>query len=164
MLGSLLQSSYTVQLDHGSARRRRLAWRRQTWCRNRHEISVVELFAVRKQTSSLECSVTEPSPPRGHSHLPASPRIANPLATISIFLTFCEITAGIAATQTAGGVHTLLAVFSVSFPVAISVGLFVLLWKKPEVLYAPGDYPAQTPIRDYVEAVRGGTLSATSWK
>lgn len=89
-----------------------------------------------------------------------SPRIANPLATISIFLTFCEITAGIAATQTEGWVQAVLAVFSVSFPATIAVGLFVLLWKKPEVLYAPGDYSVETPIRDYVEAVRGATLPA----
>jgi hypothetical protein len=94
------------------------------------------------------------------SHLTA--RVANPLATVSIFLTFCEITAGFAATQTAGWIQALFGVFSVAFPIMVGAGLFVILWKKPEVLYAPGDYSKDTPIRDYVDAVRGGGLSSAA--
>lgn len=86
-------------------------------------------------------------------------RIANPLATVAIFLTFCEITSGFAATQTDGWTRGAFTVFSVSFPVIVALGLFILLWKKPEVLYAPGDYSAETPISDYVDAVRGTSIA-----
>lgn len=81
-------------------------------------------------------------------------RVANPLATVSIFLTLCEITTGVAATQTSGAIQVVFTVFSVTFPLVIATGLFALLWQKPEVLYAPNDYSAGTSIEEFVTAVR----------
>jgi hypothetical protein len=90
-----------------------------------------------------------------------SVRVANPLSTIAVFLAFAEVTSGVAATLTVGGVQIAFTVFSLAFPVVVAAGFGVFLWKKPEVLYAPGDFSKDTPIHAFVEATRGHGLQAS---
>lgn len=82
-----------------------------------------------------------------------SPRVLNPLWIISLFLGLAEVTVGIAATQAAGWIQGLLAIFSVGFPCAVASAFFLVLWKRPFVLYAPKDYPDQPGLHDYARAV-----------
>lgn len=78
-----------------------------------------------------------------------SPRVMNPLWIISLFLGLAQATVGIAATQANGWVQGLLAVFAVVFPSAVATTFFMILWKRPYLLYAPRDYPDQPSLKDY---------------
>ncbi|MET9408660.1 hypothetical protein ABZX90_23260 [Streptomyces sp. NPDC002935] len=88
-------------------------------------------------------------PPPGHP-----PRVLNPLWIIALFLGLSETTVGIAAAQSSGWVQGLLAVFAVVFPVLVSTVFFLILWQRPEVLYAPGDFPEHVSIGTYVDGMR----------
>lgn len=85
------------------------------------------------------------------------PRVLNPLWIIALFLGLSETTVGIAAAQSNGWVQGLLAVFAVVFPVLVSTVFFVILWQRPEVLYAPGDFPEHVSIGTYVDGMRRRT-------
>lgn len=78
----------------------------------------------------------------------------NPLWIIALFLGLSETTVGVAAATSDGWVQGLLAVFAVSFPVLVSTVFFFILWQRPEVLYAPGDFPEHVPISTYVDGMR----------
>ncbi|MFI6488512.1 hypothetical protein [Streptomyces sp. NPDC050564] len=88
-------------------------------------------------------------PPPGHP-----PRVLNPLWIIALFLGLSETTVGIAAAQSSGWVQGLLALFAVVFPVLVSTVFFLILWQRPEVLYAPGDFPEHVSIGTYVDGMR----------
>lgn len=81
------------------------------------------------------------------------PRVTNPLWVISLFLGLTEITIGVAATRTAGWIAAMFAIFSVAFPTAIASVFFVVMWKKPYVFYAPGDFSEATTVDAYVTAM-----------
>ncbi|MFK4147063.1 hypothetical protein [Streptomyces sp. NPDC004065] len=89
------------------------------------------------------------APPPGRA-----PRVLNPLWIIALFLGLSETTVGIAAAQSSGWVQGLLAVFAVVFPVLVSTAFFIILWQRPEVLYAPGDFPEHVSIGTYVDSMR----------
>jgi hypothetical protein len=80
-------------------------------------------------------------------------RVANPLWVISLFLTLTEVTVGVVSTQSDGWVRVLFAAFSVSFPTAIAAIFFFFLWTRPDLLYAPQDFSAQTTVDAYVSAM-----------
>jgi hypothetical protein len=87
----------------------------------------------------------------------------NPLWIISLFLGLAQATVGIAATQAGGWVQGLLATFAVAFPSAVAAAFFVILWKKPFILYAPRDFPGQTSIKDFRVATEyPATVSSAS--
>jgi hypothetical protein len=55
------------------------------------------------------------------------------------------------------------AIFSVAFPSAIAIVFFVVMWKKPYVFYAPGDFSESTTVDAYVTAMtasRAGQMKA----
>jgi hypothetical protein len=85
------------------------------------------------------------------------PRVLNPLWIISLFLGVSETTVGIAATLSSGAVQGTLTAFAVTFPVLVSGAFFAVLWKKPEVLYAPGDFPEHVSVTAYVDGMRHGS-------
>ncbi|MER6735713.1 hypothetical protein [Streptomyces puniciscabiei] len=87
------------------------------------------------------------------------PRVLNPLWIISLFLGLSETTVGIAAALSNGWVQGALAAFAVTFPVLVSGAFFSILWKKPEVLYAPGDFPEHVPVSAYVDGMRHGSVA-----
>jgi len=90
----------------------------------------------------------------------STPKVINPLWIISLFLGLSETTTGIAAIQASGWVQGLFAVAAVAFPLIVSSAFFVIIWKKPEVLYAPGDYPEHVPVPDFVHGVHRSTASS----
>jgi hypothetical protein len=83
-------------------------------------------------------------------------RVLNPLWMISLFLGVSETTVGVAATQATGWIQGVFAVFAVAFPVTVAGAFFAVLWKKPEVLYAPGDFPEHVPVPDFVRGMHRG--------
>lgn len=83
-----------------------------------------------------------------------TPRVLNPLWIIALFLGLSETTVGVAAAQSDGWVQGLLAVFAVVFPLLVSATFFAILWQRPEVLYAPGDFPQHVPVSTYVDGMR----------
>lgn len=87
----------------------------------------------------------------------AIPRAFNPLWIISLFLGLSETTVGIVAALASGWVQGVLAVFAVTFPVLVSGAFFATLWRKPEVLYAPGDFPTHVSVGTYVDGMRRGS-------
>ncbi|RLU81128.1 hypothetical protein CTZ27_33355 [Streptomyces griseocarneus] len=80
----------------------------------------------------------------------------NPLWMISVFVGLSETAVVIAASQAEGWVQGLLAIFSVTFPILVSGAFFGILWKKPEVLYAPGDFPEHLSPGTFRDGIRGG--------
>lgn len=93
----------------------------------------------------------------GEAHSNRSiPRVLNPLWIISLFLGVSETTVGIAATQINGWIQGLLAVYATLFPLLVSGAFFAIVWKKPEVLYAPGDFPEHVPVPEFVHGMHRG--------
>ncbi len=86
-----------------------------------------------------------------------TPRVMNPLWIISLFLGISELTVGAAATQSSGWVQSIFALFAVIFPAGVAGLFFAVLWKRPFVLYAPGDFPRHTPVSAFVEAMRSSS-------
>lgn len=84
------------------------------------------------------------------------PRVLNPLWIISLFLGVSETTVGVAATQVSGWIQGLLAVSATLFPLLVSGAFFAIVWKKPEVLYAPGDFPEHVPVPEFVHGMHRG--------
>ncbi|MEU1993558.1 hypothetical protein ABZ511_03825 [Nocardia gamkensis] len=89
---------------------------------------------------------------------PVAPRGLNPLWIISLFLGVAETTTGTAATLASGWIQGVLAIFAVTFPLLVSGSFFAILWRKPEVLYAPRDFPEHVPVESYVNGMRRGTI------
>lgn len=87
----------------------------------------------------------------------ALPRVVNPLWIISLFLGLSETTVGVVAALASGWVQGVLATFAVTFPVLVSGAFFATLWRKPEVLYAPGDFPEHVSVGTYVDGMRRGS-------
>ena len=83
-----------------------------------------------------------------------TPRIMNPLWIISLFLGVSELAVSVAATQSDGWVRSLFATFAVTFPTGVAGLFFAILWKRPFVLYAPGDFPRHIPVSAFVDAMR----------
>lgn len=106
-------------------------------------------------------SMTSPREAAPAGDRPAAPdgagRALNPLWIISLFLGLAELTAGVATTQAKGWVQGLLAIFSVAFPSAVAAAFFLILWKRPLVLYGPGDYPDRPGIKDFSGALSSVT-------
>lgn len=67
-------------------------------------------------------------------------RVINPLWIISMFFSFTEIILGYAVFNTTGGIQIALTIFVLSFPVLVALSFFLILWFRPEHLYAPKDY------------------------
>ncbi|WP_132121625.1 hypothetical protein [Actinocrispum wychmicini] len=89
-----------------------------------------------------------------------TPRVLNPLWIISLFLGISETTVGIAATQVTGWIQGLFAVSATAFPLLVSGAFFATLWKKPEVLYAPGDFPEHVPVPEFVHGIHRSVSSS----
>jgi hypothetical protein len=85
------------------------------------------------------------------------PRVLNPLWIISLFLGLSETTVGTVAALASGWVQGVLVAFAVTFPILVVGAFFTILWKRPEVLYAPGDFPEHVSVKTYVEGMRRGS-------
>jgi hypothetical protein len=78
-----------------------------------------------------------------------------PLWVISIFVSLCEVVAGLAVIQAEGGVQITLTVFVVVFPLLVAGAFFTILWFKPYVFYPPTEFGAGTNVSEYVQALAG---------
>ena len=76
-----------------------------------------------------------------------------PLWIISLFLTLTETVIGVVVTQTIGGIQIVLLVFAIIFPLLIAGAFFIILWKKPYVLYPPSEFGDCTDVYKYVSAM-----------
>lgn len=74
------------------------------------------------------------------NNLPNAPKTINPLWIIFMFFSFTEVALGVVAFNTTGGVQVALTVFVIGFPLLVTIGFFVVLWARPEHLYAPKDF------------------------
>lgn len=84
-----------------------------------------------------------------------------PLGVVSLFVSLTEVTLGVVAGKTSGGVQVALTCFVIGFPILIASAFFAVLWKKPFVFYPPSAY-GSTKIKDYVEAIRGEIKTSTT--
>lgn len=89
------------------------------------------------------------------STLPAPPKTINPLWIICLFFSFSEVTLGVAVFQTTGGVQTALASFVIFFPIFIAAVFFLVLWFRPEHLYAPHDFGSDESFLRSMSDARG---------
>ena len=78
----------------------------------------------------------------------------NPLWVLSLFITFTETVLGAAVTQTEGIIQYALTAFVIIFPVSIAIIFFLILWKKPWVLYAPRDFGSSVNIGEFVKSMK----------
>lgn len=115
------------------------------------ELGTAGKFAVQRRTSPMSPSRTNDEAPQ------RNPRRSSmtPLWVISIFVSLCEVVAGLAVTQAQGGVQVTLTVFVVVFPVLVAAAFFVILWKKPYVFYPPTEFGAGANVSEYVQAIGG---------
>jgi hypothetical protein len=81
------------------------------------------------------------------------PRNMNPLWIVSLFLGVSEVALATASTQTSGGIQVVYTAFAVSYPVLVTVCFFLVLWNRPQVLYAPRDFPAEVSPAAFTEAI-----------
>ena len=96
--------------------------------------------------------------------LPRPPKTINPLWIIFLFFSFAEATLGVAAFKTTGGVQITLTAFVVIFPVLIAAAFFVVLWFRPEHLYAPRDYGSdESFLRSMADARNGRGAEFTTF-
>ncbi len=77
-------------------------------------------------------------------------RALTPLWVIALFISLTETVLGVGVIQTLGGIQIALTVFVLSFPLLIAGAFFIILLKKPWVLYAPAEYGTGTRVEDYV--------------
>lgn len=85
------------------------------------------------------------------------PKIMNPLWIISVFFSFTEVTLGYAAWKTDGLVQGALIAFVLLFPTIIAIGFFIIVWYRPQHLYAPRDYSSD---ESFLEGLRTARESA----
>jgi len=81
-------------------------------------------------------------------------RAITPLWVISLFVSLSETVLGIAVTQTSGNIQAALTAFVIGFPLLIAGAFFVILWNRPEVLYAPTEYGKETDVTSFAKAMR----------
>jgi hypothetical protein len=81
-------------------------------------------------------------------------RVMTPLWIIALFLSLTETVLGVAVTQTNGGIQIALTAFVIGFPSLVAGAFFLILWKKPYVLYAPIEYGRETDVMRFVEAMQ----------
>jgi len=74
------------------------------------------------------------------SDLPKPPKFINPLWIIFMFFSFTEIVLGFVVFKLSGGIQIALIVFVIGFPLLVAIGFYLVLWYRPEHLYAPMDY------------------------
>lgn len=80
-------------------------------------------------------------------------RVLNPIWLIALFVGLTEVTTSVAATQSSGWTQGTFTVFSVIFPVGVASVFFLMLWRKPAALYAPGDYTEPTSVSVFAAAL-----------
>ncbi|MEV6627285.1 hypothetical protein AB0M83_26355 [Amycolatopsis sp. NPDC051106] len=83
----------------------------------------------------------------------SGPGVRSPLWVISLFLGLSETIVTVVLLKASGWIQGLLAVFATGFPLVTAIGFFILLWCKPEVLYAPGDYGPETTVAEFTTAL-----------
>lgn len=76
-----------------------------------------------------------------------------PLWIIGLFIYLTEIVSGIAATQVTGTVQIAFAAFAIGFPILVAFAFFLILWRRPYVLYSPTEYGQTTDVTMYVKAI-----------
>jgi tetratricopeptide (TPR) repeat protein len=82
-----------------------------------------------------------------------------PLRIIGLFLGFCEIVVGVAATQISGPIQNYLFFFVMGFPIIIAIAFFLILILRPYVFYPPSEYNDKIKPKDYINALRGNSAS-----
>ena len=115
------------------------------------EIGTAGKLRVQRKAAPMSFSATDDKVAQ------KSPRRSSmtPLWVISLFVSLCEVVAGLAVTQAQGGVQAVLTGFVVSFPVLVAAAFFAVLWKKPYVFYPPTEFGASTNVSEYVQAFAG---------
>ena len=96
------------------------------------------------------------------SRLPKPPQNLNPLWIITLFFSFTEIVLGIAAFNTSDGIQVALTIFVLIFPLLTAIGFFILLWSRPEHLYAPKDYGNDEAFLKSIEIARNSRTNITN--
>ncbi|WP_434047174.1 MULTISPECIES: hypothetical protein [Sorangium] len=81
-----------------------------------------------------------------------------PLGVIATFVMLSEVVTGVAATQTSGMVQVAFCAFAIAFPLMVATAFFMVLWRRPYVLYPPQEFGTQVDVKHYVEAMRAQAL------
>ncbi|MEM9455109.1 MAG: hypothetical protein AAGF11_13085 [Myxococcota bacterium] len=82
-----------------------------------------------------------------------------PLWVISLFVSLCEVVAGLAVTQAEGAIAIILAIFVVLFPMLVAGAFFATLWFRPGVLYAPSEFAQGANVEAFVSAMHRNTVT-----
>ncbi|MPZ08823.1 MAG: hypothetical protein GEU89_01260 [Kiloniellaceae bacterium] len=114
------------------------------------ELGTAGKFTVQRRTAPMNTSSLGEEGTRG-------PRRSSmtPLWVISLFVSLCEVVAGLAVTQAGGTVQLILTIFVVGFPILVASAFFAVLWRKPYVFYPPTEFGAATNVSEYVRAFAG---------
>ena len=95
------------------------------------------------------------------SRLPEPPKVLNPLWIIFLFFSFTEVMLGFVVFNTTGGIQIALTVFVIGFPLLVSISFFLILWNRPEHLYAPKDFISD---ESFLKSISGTRTSRESLK
>ena len=93
------------------------------------------------------------------SNLPNPPKTINPLWIIFMFFSFTEMALGVVTFNTTGGIQVALTVFVIGFPLLVVIGFFIVLWSRPEHLYAPKDFSDDDKFLQGLESSRSARES-----
>lgn len=96
--------------------------------------------------------------------LPSPPKTLNPLWIIFAFFSFSEVVLGVAVFNTVGVIQVALACFVIIFPVFIATVFFLILWYRPQHLYAPKDFSNDESFLRSMAAAKSERLSRVAEK
>jgi len=80
--------------------------------------------------------------------------IRNPLAVIAMFATLSEVAMVLTLPHLPPAPQLLFVWFAMGFPILLVIGFFVVLYRKPAVLFSPGDYNDPQHYLDSINTVR----------
>ncbi|HEY9826899.1 MAG TPA: hypothetical protein V6D19_15785 [Stenomitos sp.] len=93
------------------------------------------------------------------SNLLTPPKALNPLWVIFAFFSFSEVVLGVAVFNTVGAIQLALVYFVIAFPVFIATIFFLIIWFRPQHLYAPKDFSSDESFLRSMAAARSERLS-----
>lgn len=86
-------------------------------------------------------------------------KTSSPLLVIGALIALSEAVGIAGVLNTTGTAHTSFVVFTISFTFFVAVVFFLLLWKKPYLLFSPDQFKGANEIKYYIDAVNGNQNS-----
>lgn len=82
---------------------------------------------------------------------------SGPLGIFALLVTLVETVVIFGVVNTSGNIQGWLTAFVLIFPSLLALGIFLILWIKPQTLYPPSEYGGNPKVGEYTDAMQGRT-------